>query len=39
MATGSIDKDDPLFQLIHLIQEQNSRYLIELYLQAYSLNE
>ena len=30
IATGSIDKDEPLFQLIHQIQEENSRYLIEL---------
>ena len=28
IATGSIDKDEPLFQLIHQIQEENSRYLI-----------
>ena len=36
IATGSIDKDEPLFQLIHQIQEENSRYLIELNQQAYT---
>ena len=39
IATGSIDKDEPLFQLIHQIQEENSRYLIELNQQAYTHNE
>ncbi|MGH2311384.1 sugar O-acetyltransferase, partial [Enterococcus faecalis] len=38
MASGSIDKDEPLIQLIHQIQEQNSRYLIELNQQAYTHN-
>ena len=37
IATGSID--EPLFQLIHQIQEENSRYLIELNQQAYTHNE
>ena len=39
IATGSIDKDEPLFQLIHQIQEENSRYLIELNQQAKTHNE
>ena len=29
IATGSIDKDRLVVQLIHQIQEKNSRYLIE----------
>ena len=35
IATGSIDKDEPLFQLIHQIQEENSRYLKEAIRNAY----
>ncbi|MGH2168389.1 sugar O-acetyltransferase, partial [Enterococcus faecalis] len=37
--SGIIDKDELVFQLIHQIQEENSRYLVELNQQAYTHNE
>ena len=39
IATGSIDKDEPLILIIHLIHEVNRRYLIEFNQQAYTHNE